>query len=123
MKALIPNMAIFSSSSTEMHLFVMHYGIKALENFCKTFLRFQCLLIMGITLELFYDLIKVGPKYFSVFRNCYILQIFPGSLDAGHFSLIFTCVVDLFLLVSTRVSNLRLYRFYEHTKIGCWVKK
>ena len=33
-KGLIPNMTIFCSSSTEMHLFVMHYGMKVLENFC-----------------------------------------------------------------------------------------
>ena len=34
MKGLSPNFPIFSSSSTEMHLFVMHYGMKVLENFC-----------------------------------------------------------------------------------------
>ena len=41
MKGLSPNLPIFSSSSTEMHCFVMHYGIKALENFCKSFLNFH----------------------------------------------------------------------------------
>ena len=51
MKGLSPNFPIFSSSSTEMHLFVMHYGMKVLENFC--------LLIMGI----------VFSKYFRVFGN------------------------------------------------------
>ena len=39
MKGLSPNFPIFSSSSTEMHLFVMHYGIKALKNFCNSFLK------------------------------------------------------------------------------------
>ena len=34
-----------------MHLFVMNYGIKALENFCKTFLKIPYLLIMEIILE------------------------------------------------------------------------
>ena len=34
MKRLSPNFPIFCSSSTEMHLFVMHYGMKVLENFC-----------------------------------------------------------------------------------------
>ena len=34
MKGLSRNLAISSRASTEMHLFVMHYGIKALENFC-----------------------------------------------------------------------------------------
>ena len=33
MKGLSPNFPIFSSF-TEMHLFVMHYGMKVLENFC-----------------------------------------------------------------------------------------
>ena len=33
MKGLSPNLPIYSSSFTEMHLFVMHYGTKALENF------------------------------------------------------------------------------------------
>ena len=37
MKGLSPNLPICSSSSTEMDLFVMQYGIKALENFCKSF--------------------------------------------------------------------------------------
>ena len=41
MKGLSPNLPIFSSSSTEMHLFVMHSGIKALEDFCKSL--FVCL--------------------------------------------------------------------------------
>ena len=35
MKGLSRNVAISSRSSTEMHLFVMHYGTKALKNFCK----------------------------------------------------------------------------------------
>ena len=34
MKELSPNFPIFSSSSTEMHLFLMYYGMKVLENFC-----------------------------------------------------------------------------------------
>ena len=38
MKGLSPNFPICSSSSTEMHFFVMHYGMKVLENFC--FLNF-----------------------------------------------------------------------------------
>ena len=33
MKGLSPNLPIFSSSSTEIHLCLMHYCIKALENF------------------------------------------------------------------------------------------
>ena len=33
-KGLSHNFPIFSSSSTEMHLFVMHNGMKVLENFC-----------------------------------------------------------------------------------------
>ena len=37
MKGLSRNLAISSRSSIEMHLFVMHYGIKALKNFCKSF--------------------------------------------------------------------------------------
>ena len=37
MRGLSPNLPICSSSSTEMDLFVMHYGIKALEIFVKVF--------------------------------------------------------------------------------------
>ena len=37
MIGLNPNLAIFSKNSTEMHLFVMHYGIEGLENFLKAF--------------------------------------------------------------------------------------
>ena len=59
MKGLSPNFPIFSSSSTEMHLFVMHYGMKVLEIFFKIFFKFPCLLIMGI----------VFSKYFRVFGN------------------------------------------------------
>ena len=50
MKGLSPNFPIFSSSSTEMHLFVMHYGM---------FSKFPYLLIMGI----------VFSKYFRMFGN------------------------------------------------------
>ena len=59
MKGLSPNFPIFSSSSTEMHLFVMHYGMKVLENFCEIFSKFPYLLIMGI----------VFSKYFRMFGN------------------------------------------------------
>ena len=48
---LIPNLAIFCSYSTEMHLLVINYGIKALENFCKSFLKIPYLLIMELILE------------------------------------------------------------------------
>ena len=49
-----------------------------------SFLKFPYLPIMEIMLKYIFDLIKVGPKYFSLFRNWYILQISAGSLDAGH---------------------------------------
>ena len=57
MKGLSPNFPIFSSSSTEMHLFVMHYGMKVL--FLLKFFKFPSLLIMGI----------VFSKYFRMFGN------------------------------------------------------
>ena len=56
MKGLSPNLAIFTSSSKEMHLFVMHYGIEALENFCKSFCRISIPANYGIILEYIYDL-------------------------------------------------------------------
>ena len=42
---LSPNQAISSSSPIEMCHFVMHYGSKACENFCKIF---SYLLVMGL---------------------------------------------------------------------------
>ena len=84
------NLAIFSSSSTEMDHFVMDYGSKALENSCESFLKFPYLLVMGIILEKIYDLIKVGQKCFSVFGNWYILQFSAGSLEAEHLLLFMT---------------------------------
>ena len=67
-----------------MHLFLMHYGIKVLENFFKSFLKFTYLLIMGIILEQIHDLIKVGPKYFSMFVHWFNLQISARSLDVEN---------------------------------------
>ena len=51
LNGLSPNVALFSSSSTEMYHFVMHYGSKALENVCKNSLDFPYLLIIGIILK------------------------------------------------------------------------
>ena len=46
-KVLSPNLAIFNSIPIEIYLFVMHYGSKALNHFCKSLLKFSSLLIMG----------------------------------------------------------------------------
>ena len=57
MKGSSPNLAIVSSSSTEIHLFVMHYGMNVL--FLLKIFKFPYLLIMGI----------VFSKHFCVFGN------------------------------------------------------
>ena len=51
LKGLSSNLDLLSSSSTEMYHFVMHYGSKAFENICKSFLKFPYLLIKEIILK------------------------------------------------------------------------
>ena len=102
MKGLSPNLPIFSSSSTEMHCFVM-----------QKFFEFPCLLIMGL---LFFS------KYFLLFGNQYILQISAGSLDAQH--LLHMLYIDLYFLISKSANlspSLRLFRFngYQRLAVIC----
>ena len=63
-------MPIFSRSSKEMHQFVMNYCRKYWDNFCKSFLKFSCLLIIGLIRDKCRICIKLAQSILVCLEIC-----------------------------------------------------